>query len=103
MESGKEDLDMELERCRGKMGLHMKENGYLEKRMEKENSYIQKAKFMKENGIMIEHMGVVLITVQMEQNMKEIGKMTFKMVKELRHGLMVQSLQATTSKVKRME
>ena len=71
------------------MGQNMKDNGNSIKLMDKENFGIPMEIFMKDTGLMIKQMVMEYITIKMGKNIQGIGKMIYKMEKELKHGLMV--------------
>jgi hypothetical protein len=102
MVNGLEDLDMGKEQWCGQMAQNMRENGSLEKLMEKVFLHIVKAKCMMDFGYMIKPMALGYILTQMELNIKDIGTRIYSMAKGMKNGLMVQNFKVNTEVVRKM-
>jgi hypothetical protein len=84
----------------GLMDQSMKVNGRMIKLMALENWFMLMVISMKDSGKMIKPTVMVTILMQMVQLITENGKMTNNMEKELKHGLMEQSMRANILKAK---
>ena len=88
METLREDSEMDLELCVGKMGQLMKGNGKTIMHSDKESLFMQVETYMRVNGQRIEQMAMVSIIAVMEEYIKVNGSMTNNKVVERNFGLM---------------
>ena len=91
---------MAMEPKNGSMVLFMKAIGGIVALMARVNSSILTVGPMKDAGLTTKHVGMAFSYLQIRHPTKANGRMTLKMVKELKNGKTVQNTKALTAKLK---